>query len=122
MQERRDSVVQDRRDSVVDSHIEQAGGPAQASDSPVQLMNAGSTQPRSRISITVATHGQAAVTVTGRRHGRLRPVSVGPRVSRGRVSDESGRVGALAPELHCDVTGTRDWPLPGPIQELAPDP
>jgi hypothetical protein len=22
----------------------------------------------------------------------------------------------------CDVTGTRDWPLPGPIQELAPDP
>jgi hypothetical protein len=28
----------------------------------------------------------------------------------------------LAAVLRCDVTGTRDWPLPGPIQELAPDP
>jgi hypothetical protein len=25
-------------------------------------------------------------------------------------------------EQCCDVTGTRDWPLPGQIQELAPDP
>ncbi len=25
-------------------------------------------------------------------------------------------------EQVCDGTGTRDWPLPGPIQELAPDP
>ena len=26
------------------------------------------------------------------------------------------------PHSACDGTGTRDWPLPGPIQELAPDP
>jgi hypothetical protein len=31
----------------------------------------------------------------------------------------SGMVNVVEP---CDGTGTRDWPLPGPIQELAPDP
>jgi hypothetical protein len=72
MQDRRDSVVQDRRDSVVDSHGHNrpAGPRAQVSDSarPRRAADAGSTQPRSRISITVARHWQAAVTVTGRRH------------------------------------------------------
>jgi urease gamma subunit len=37
------------------------------------------------------------------------------------VTLELIRQGKSVAEL-CDGTGTRDWPLPGPIQELAPDP